>query len=134
MIWRDVAALLYEGKDRARKNKEFTDKLIIEFKKFIDALSPEKQMIFCESEFGRLAVGDNTSDKNYADLIAARTGRTAAAVRKIAERLKKRAIASVGQGGLDYGAYREHVGFLTTTPTEDKVDFSALDWNSLSAV
>ena len=49
-------SLLYEEKDRARKNKEFTDKLIIEFKKFIDALSPGEQMMFCESEFGRLAV------------------------------------------------------------------------------
>ena len=121
-------SLLYEEKDRARKNKEFTDKLIIEFRKFIDALSPGEQMMIFGSEFGRLAVGDNTSDKNYADLIAARTGRTAAAVRKIAERLKKRAIASAGQSGLEY------VEFLTTTPTEDKVDFSVLDWNSLSDV
>lgn len=127
-------SLLYEEKDRARKNKEFTDKLIIEFRKFIDALSPGEQMMICGSEFGRLAVGDNTSDKNYADLIAARTGRTAAAVRKIAERLKKRAIASAGQSELDYGAYREYVEFLTTTPAEDKVDFSVLDWNSLSDV
>ena len=47
---------MYEEKDRARKNKEFTDKLIIEFRKFIDALSPGEQMMICGSEFGRLAV------------------------------------------------------------------------------
>lgn len=127
-------SLLYEEKDRARKNKEFTDKLMEEFKKFIDTLSPGDKMVFCASEFGRLAVGDTLSDKNYAELIAARTGRTAAAVRKSVQRLKKRAIDSASQSGLDYGAYRECIGFLTTTPQKEKLDYSVLDWNSLSDI
>lgn len=130
----DGVSLLYEEKDITAQKMEFTDKLIEEFKKFIDALPPGDKMIFCESEFGRLAVGDDTSVKNYSDLIAARTGRTAAAVRKSVQRLKKRAIDSARQSGLDYGAYRDCIGFLTTTPQKEKLDYSVLDWNSLSDV
>lgn len=123
-----------EEDQRGSKRLEFADELISVFEKFIDTLPPDKRQIFCASEFGRLSMGETPSGRNYADLIAAQTNRTAAAVRKIVERLKKEAIGYVQERGFDYGAYSTHIEFLTTKPKKDKVDFSAIDWTALSGV
>lgn len=125
-----------EDEGKQLKMLDFADKMIVEFKKFIDTLSPEKRSIFCQSEFGRLAMGELPSDRNYSNQIAAQTGRTAAAVRKIVERLRKEAIGYVKERGFDYASYSTHVEFLTTNPIhrDAKVDFSALDWTALSGV
>lgn len=123
-----------EGEDKLLKKREFADKMVAEFKRFIDTLSPEKRLIFCASEFGQLAMGETPSGRNYAELIAAQTGRTAAAVRKIVERLKKEAIGYAQERGFDYGAYSTHIEFITTKLKEEGDDFSDLDWAALSGV
>lgn len=123
-----------EENDKLLKKKEFADKLVCEFKKFIDTLSPEKRLIFCASEFGKIAMGKTPSGRNYAEQIAVQTGRTAATIRKIVERLKKESIGYIQERGFDYDTYSTHIGFITTKPKEDKTDFSALDWCSLTGV
>lgn len=118
------------------KREEFVDEMVDEFKKFFDSLPDDMRVILYHSDFGRMlnsVLGEVTSKRGYADLIAARNERSAAAVRKVAERMKAKAIDYVKSKGYDRDTYVS-IGFLTSKPMENTVDYSSLDWTALSGV
>lgn len=129
-------SLTNEDEELILKREEFADEMVDELMKFIDTLPDDMRMILYRSEFGRMlnsVLGEVTSKRGYADLIAARNERSAAAVRKVAERMKAKAIDYVKSKGYDRDAYFS-IGFLTSKPMENTVDYSTFDWTAFSGV
>lgn len=125
-----------EDEELILKREKFADEMVDELMKFIDTLPDDMRLILYRSEFGRMlnsVLGEVTSKRGYADLIAARNERSAAAVRKVAERMKAKAIDYVKSKGYDRDAYFS-IGFLTSKPTENTVDYSTFDWTAFSGV
>lgn len=118
------------------KREEFVDEMVDEFKKFFDSLPDDKRLIIYSSDFGRKirsVMGEDTSKRGYADLIEVRKKRTDAAIRRIASDLKEKALAYVKDRGYSRSTFNT-LGFITTAPAEDTVDYSSLDWTALSGV
>lgn len=118
------------------RREEFANEMVGEFKKFFDSLPDDKRLIIYSSDFGRKirsVMGEDPSKRGYADLIEVRTKRTDAAIRRIAAELKKKALAYVEDRGYSRSTFNT-LGFITTSPVEDTVDYSSLDWTALSGV
>ena len=119
-----------EEESDARKLREFTDGLLQECINFVDSLSPEERMIVYASEFGHTLKGTE-GERNYAEILAAKTGSTVESIRKVASRRKQQAIKYAQARGYDRQTFGSLLGYITVSQPE-KTHFADFDWSRMS--
>lgn len=119
-----------EEESDARKLREFTDGFLQECINFVNSLSPTEKMIVYASEFGHTLMGTE-GDRNYAEILALKTGSTVESIRKVASRRKQQAIRYAQDMGYDRQAFGSLLGYFTVRQPEKK-DFADFDWSRMS--